>query len=148
MTKKNHPTLANEQLRKHCKIQLHNSRMYYNSIGKVYCPCLGVYISFNAQGFHHFKYHGGGEARTIRNIVHKLRLLPLVIPVIKQSTSVSEYEKTIEPKNRNSRRPQKEVEYWTIVSCVGRNRDIKIKIVLKRIGAGNIIFWSVIKLKK
>lgn len=127
---------------------LEEIRVGYFSIGRVYCPCLDVEITFNAQGFHHFKYHGGGEARHTTGIIHKLKLFPLVIPVIKRARTVTDYEKTVEPKNRKNKAPQKEVEYWSIVAEVGRNHDVKVKVVLKRVGAGNIIFWSVMKLKK
>lgn len=137
-----------EQMRNHCKKTLDQCRTLYDCIGKVYCPCLNADVFFNAQGFHHFKYHGGGEARTVADILHKIKLFPLVIPVLKQCTSIFEYEKKIEPIGRNSKRPKKEVEYWTVVATVGRNNDVKVKVVLKKTGAGNIIFWSVMRLRK
>jgi len=133
--------------RAYCKKCLEETRKEYNKIGKVQCPCLAADVIFNAQGFHHLQYHGGGEARTIKDILHKLKLFPLVIPVLKYASSIAEYNQTLEPKNRKSAAPQKEVEYWSIISNVRRNRNVKIKVVLKKIGAGQIMFWSVMKLK-
>lgn len=137
-----------QKLKQQAEELLENTREIYDKIHTVYCPCLGAAVSFNAQGFHHFKYHGGGEARTIENVIYKLKLFPLVIPVIKNATFISDYKKDIEPKNRNNKTPQKEVEYWAIMCEVGKNRNIKIKVILKRTGNGKILFWSVMKLKK
>lgn len=137
-----------EQRLAYSKKLLEETRETYDNVGEIYCPCLDIKIVFNGQGFHHFKYHGGGEARTTEGIIHKLKLFPLVIPVLKHASAVADYEKTIEPKNRKSNAPQKEVEYWSIICEVGRNRDVKVKVVLKRVGTGNIMFWSVMKLRK
>jgi len=133
--------------REYCKKCIEETRKEYKQIGKIYCPCLATEVVFNAQGFHHLQYHGAGEARTIKDILHKLKLFPLVIPVLKYASAVAEYKQTIEPKKRKSNSPQKEVAYWSIIAEVGRNKDVKIKVVLKKIGAGQTMFWSVMKLK-
>jgi len=36
----------------------------------------------------------------------------------------------------------KEVEYWGLIAIVG-DRKLKIRVVLRRIGTGNLTFWSV-----
>ena len=36
----------------------------------------------------------------------------------------------------------KHVEYWAFVAIVGE-RLIKIRVILRRVGDGNVIFWSV-----
>lgn len=36
----------------------------------------------------------------------------------------------------------KEVEYWAFVAIVG-TQPIKIRVIVRRIGTGNITFWSV-----
>jgi len=36
----------------------------------------------------------------------------------------------------------KETEYWGFIAIVGKAR-IKIRVVLRRVGNGNITFWSV-----
>lgn len=44
-------------------------------------------------------------------------------------------------------RATKTVEYWGFVAIVG-DSQIKIRVVLRRIGDGNIIFWSVMPYSK
>ena len=41
----------------------------------------------------------------------------------------------------------KEVEYWGLVAIAGQ-RQIKVRAVLRRIGTGNITFWSVMPYSK
>ena len=38
--------------------------------------------------------------------------------------------------------PTKEAEFWGLIAIVGEKR-IKVRTVLRRIGDGNITFWSV-----
>ncbi len=35
------------------------------------------------------------------------------------------------------------IEYWAFIAIVGKNNQIKIRTVLRRVGDGNITFWSV-----
>ena len=39
----------------------------------------------------------------------------------------------------------KSVEFWGLVAIIGR---FKIRVVLRRVGDGNIIFWSVMPYSK
>ena len=39
-------------------------------------------------------------------------------------------------------RAMKEVEYWGLVAIIGPRPD-KIRVILRRVGTGNVIFWSV-----
>ena len=83
----------------------------------------------------------------------KFRLLPLAIKIINKSGTLQEYRKnliTIGKKGKDGLRKTKEVEYFGFIAIIGE-RKIKIRVVLRRIGDGNIIFWSVMpysKLKK
>jgi len=36
----------------------------------------------------------------------------------------------------------KEVEYWGFVAVIGARPD-KVRVILRRVGTGNISFWSV-----
>lgn len=38
--------------------------------------------------------------------------------------------------------PMKEVEYWGLVAIIGKKK-IQVKTILRRVGDGNITFWSV-----
>lgn len=41
----------------------------------------------------------------------------------------------------------KEVEYWGLVAIVGETK-IKVRTILRRVGYGNITFWSVMPYSK
>ncbi|OHB00602.1 MAG: hypothetical protein A3F53_02045 [Candidatus Zambryskibacteria bacterium RIFCSPHIGHO2_12_FULL_48_10] len=44
----------------------------------------------------------------------------------------------------------REIEYWGVIAITKGEKPIRIKIILRRVGNGNIIFWSVmptVKLK-
>ena len=124
------------------------SRERYNLIGEVFCSCLNTMVVFNAQGFHHMEYDGGGRARTEKEIVHKLSLLPFASKVLAISTQVEMYKKEKIPKNRKQGACQKDVEYWAFVANVGAGAtNEKIRVIVRRVGSGKVLFWSVMKLR-
>ena len=49
-------------------------------------------------------------------------------------------------KGADGMRAAKEVEYWGLVAIVGQRPD-KIRVILRRVGNGNITFWSVARVK-
>jgi hypothetical protein len=123
------------------------ARETYNKIkSPVWCKCLHRKINFNAQGFHHLLYDGLGHERSQPEQRYKLLLIPL-IPSVLATAPDATYKKVKERINRKKNSPVKEIEYWGLTALVGKERDVKVKIILKRIGAGQIIFWSVMRLK-
>ena len=80
----------------------------------------------------------------------KFSLLPLAFVIIKNSGTLQEYRKgltAVGKKSKDGLTPMKETEYWGFVAIVGENK-IKIRVVAKRVGDGNIIFWSVMPFSK
>src|SRR5206468_2243105 len=104
----------------------------------------------NSDGFHHLQFSARRE-RNKREQLLKFSLLPLALEIIKKSGTVQEYRKLLTPIGKPSVRsgaiPMKEVEYWGLVAIVGENK-IKVRTVLRRIGDGNITFWSVMPYSK
>jgi hypothetical protein len=41
-------------------------------------------------------------------------------------------------------RVAKEVEYWGLVAIIGPRPD-KVRVILRRVGNGNVTFWSVMR---
>ncbi len=41
----------------------------------------------------------------------------------------------------------KEVEYWAMIAIIGK-RKLKVRVVLRKVGDGNVIFWSVMSFSK
>ena len=65
------------------------------------------------------------------------------IQAIKNSGTIQEYRKTMEVVSKKSKRDgswkMREIEYWGLVAIVGKS-NVKIRVVLRRTGDGNIIF--------
>jgi hypothetical protein len=118
---------------------LEERRTWYKSIKRVYCPILKEYIIFNSKGFNHLIYPNV-KWRSKKEQSYKLGLLPLVVPVIKKSIEISTYEKCF------VKDLGKEAEFWTLTEIVGKQKTLT-KVILRRIGTGNITFLSVMKIQ-
>ena len=126
---------------------------YYQSIKKVRCPYFGAEITFNSEGFHHLQFSAERE-RPKQEQLLKFSLLPSVPHILENAGTIQEYRHTMEPIGQkrfsDGAREMKKIEYWGIVAITRGQKPIRIKIILRRVGDGNIIFWSVmptIKLK-
>ena len=77
----------------------------------------------------------------------KFRLLPLALEVIEKSGTVQEYRRIWQPIGKigpDGMRAAKEIEYWGLVAIIDPRPD-KIRVILRRVGTGNITFWSVMR---
>lgn len=116
---------------------LEERRNWYKSIKKVYCPILKECVIFNSKGFNHLIYPNG-KWRPKKEQMYKLGLLPLVIPVIKNARTIYQYKKFF------VKDLGKEAEFWILKEIVGK-RKTETKVILRRVGTGNITFLSVMK---
>jgi hypothetical protein len=116
----------------------------------LYSPYFEENIVLNSDGFHHLQFSARRE-RNKREQLLKLNLLPLGLEIIRKSGTIQEYRKQLMLIGKKSLRdglaPTKEVEYWGLIAIVGGKR-IKVRTVLRRIGDGNITFWSVMLYSK
>jgi len=94
-------------------------------------------VFFTSKGFHHLLYPSG-KMRPIKEQMYKLGLLPLVIPVIMNAKKIYKYNQSFIKDLR------KEAEFWTLRDVVGRQRTLT-KVILRKVGTGNITFLSVMK---
>lgn len=112
---------------------------------EIYNPYFGERVVLNSDGFHHLRYSSRRERKKSEQLL-KFRLLPRALEVIRKSGTVQEYRKMLTPIGKRSSRdgmtPMKEVEYWAFVAIVG-TQPIKIRVIVRRVGTGNITFWSV-----
>jgi hypothetical protein len=115
----------------------------------IWCPYFQARVVLNSDGFHHLQFSARRE-RNKREQLFKFRLLPLALEIIRKSGTIQEYRKLLTPIGKPSARgavPMKDVEYWGLVAIVGQ-KQIKVRAVLRRIGTGNITFWSVMPYTK
>lgn len=117
---------------------LKEKRAWYKAARKSYCPILNDNIFFTSKGFNHLLNDGTGKPRSKKERKYRMGLLPLAIPVLKTADKILKYEK------RYSKRVGKIVEYWRLVSNVGR-RNTETTVILRRIGTGKITFYSIWK---
>ena len=121
------------------------AKLLYEAQKSIYCPYFRSPVILNADGFHHLQFSSRRERGKLEQVL-KFRLLSHALDVIKKSGTIQEYRKSLAPIGKKSTRdgavPLKHVEYWAFVAIVGE-RLIKIRVILRRVGDGNIIFWSV-----
>jgi len=119
-------------------------RAIYDAQKGIHNPYLKSEVVFNSDGFHHLQFSARRE-RDKQEQLLKFRLLPLAIIVVKNSGTLQEYRKAlvaVGKKGKDGLSRTKEVEYWGFVAIVGESK-IKIRTILRRIGDGNVTFWSV-----
>lgn len=121
----------------------------YSAQRQIHNPYLKSPVVFNSDGFHHLQFSARRE-RNKKEQLLKFSLLPLAIGVIKNSTTLQEYRKgliTVGKKSKDGFARTKSSEYWGFIAIVG-DKQIKIKTVVRKIGDGNFIFWSVMPFSK
>lgn len=113
------------------------TRTYYDSIGRVYSNILNSDVYFTAEGKRHLIYKGNRKKRNAREQRYKLNLFPLVIPVLKNATSIEAWRFPDEP-------DQADVQYYAVACPVGKQK-LPVRVIVKRTGDGQINYHSVMK---
>jgi hypothetical protein len=122
---------------------LERTRTFYQGLGEIFCPALNASISFNSDGFHHLRFDGTRAERSKQEQNNKLRCLKTAIEILKITTTIQEYRKTLQPFGKTAQdgfKKTSEVEYWGFIAIM---KDIRIKVVVRKIGSGQPHFWSV-----
>ena len=113
-------------------------------------PFLDDDITLNSDGFHHLRYSARRERNKNEQIL-KFTLLPLALKILKTATTLQEYRKLLSPMGDRAKRDgavtMKMVEWWGFVAIFVEH-EIKVRVVVRRVGDGNIHFWSVMPYSK
>ena len=121
------------------------ARQVFEQQRVIHNPYFGRDIVLNSDGFHHLQFSARRE-RSKEEQHLKFSLLPLAFDVIRKSGTIQEYRKALIPIGKRHSRDgsvkMKTVEYWGLMAIVG-SRPIRIRTILRRVGDGNITFWSV-----
>ena len=122
----------------------------YSAQKLVYCPYFKSNITLNSDGFHHLQFSARRE-RNKKETLLKFSLLPVALDIIRKSGTIQEYRKLLgsvgKKSNKDGFTNMKEIEYWGLIAIV-ESKNIKIKTILRRVGNGNITFWSVMPYSK
>ena len=113
---------------------LEKRRAEYRKFTPLFCPCLNEQITFNSDGFNHLRFHLEHKARTQAEQVHKLNFLPHVRTVLIKASKIESYRKI----NKS--------EYWALCATIGKG-NLKVRVIIRRIGNGKMHFWSVMNVK-
>jgi hypothetical protein len=106
-------------------------------------------IILNADGFHHLRYSARRE-RNKQEQVLKFTLLPLALRILKAAATVQEYRKLyslVGGKSKGGFTQMKMVQWWGFVT-IFIEQEIKVRVVVRKVGEGNLHFWSVMPYSK
>src|SRR5258708_16004899 len=126
------------------------AKAIYDAHRTIQSPFFEDDIVLNSDGFHHLRYSARRE-RSKDEQVLKFTPLPLGLKILKTATTLQEYRRLLSPVGDVSRRDgavkMKIVEWWGFVAIFVK-QDIKIRVIARRVGDGNIHFWSVMPYSK
>lgn len=110
-----------------------STRIKYDSIGRIWCPVLNSYVNFTSEGRLHLIYKGNRKKRPVKEQLYKLKLFPLVVPVLKNSKEIQ---------NWRFSKSEKDIQFYAIRGVAGK-KNLKIRVIVKRSGDGQFNYHSV-----
>jgi len=115
-------------------------RKEYNKIVQIKCSALSSSVKFSSVGFKHLIFKGS-HRRTNRVIKNRLKLIPLAVPVLKNSFEITETR----IKKETHYGAVKEVKYEALEAVVSKSR-VRVRVVVRTIGkSGQLQFYSIMK---
>ena len=130
----------------YCRLLRTSAKSIYDSIKSIYCPVLGRNIIFNAKGFYHLSYKPDGTSRDVREIIYKLTLVPLAVPVVKNAIGVHEVRNITLPKSRKKGASKVKAKQYALTAIVGRKNPVEVRVIVLDVeNSQNLIFWSIMK---
>ena len=114
-------------------------RLQYEKWEPILCPQLkNELVYFNKEGFYHLTHNGRGKIRNQADQRMRLNLLPNIPTVIKKSRSFGSSIRIIPASNNKF---HKEITYYELYY---RFTSIKaVSVIIRKIGNGNLHFYSV-----
>ena len=124
---------------------MERARLFYQGLGEIFCPALKSKIKFNSAGFHHLRYDNSRAERSKAEQKNKLLFLKKAIVILKVTTTIQEYRKTVQAVGKVRRdgfRKTNLVEYFGFVAITNLAKGIRVKVIIRKIGDGDYHFWS------
>ncbi|OGI77084.1 hypothetical protein A3C57_02680 [Candidatus Nomurabacteria bacterium RIFCSPHIGHO2_02_FULL_33_12] len=122
-----------------------DAEKYYISLPDLDCKAVPFKVSFSSNGFNHLIYRKGRTERDRISQIMRFKLLTKAYELISLTTTFQEYENSLKEfkvkKHKEKVYVTKQVQYWGLIAIMG---DRKIKVILRKIGNGNLHFWSVV----
>jgi hypothetical protein len=122
----------------------------YSARPAIRSPFFKKDVTLNTDGFHHLCYSTLRE-RSKREQVTRFTLLPLGLHILTTATTLQEYRKEVKPfgipGNHDNPPSMKTVEWWGFVAMFVK-QNIKVRVVVRKVGDGDLHFWSVMRYAK
>ncbi len=111
---------------------LDQTRAWYKTIKKVYCPALEADVLFNSKGFHHLLYEGNGVPRPIAEQMMRLELVRYAPIIIGGANDVT------------WRRKLNGQEYLVFLKMIDHGtQPILLRVIVVRKINGNHFYYSI-----
>lgn len=126
------------------------ARRIYTAHPLIHSPFFNKDIALGVEGFRHLSIsaHGG---RTKREQIRRFILLPLAIHILKTATTLQAYRKRMMPVDAPGivrGRPRKKLVRWWAFIALFVKQDIKVRVIVRKVGCGKPHFGSVMLYKK
>jgi len=122
-----------------------SAEQYFHSVGKVYCPAFDEAVHFVAEGFNHLVFKSPRSERERPSQILRFKLLPLAKELVELTTTYQEYEETLQERvvkrHKHIEKRSLPVQYWGLIAIL---RGRKVKVIIRKIGNGQLHFWSVV----
>ena len=111
----------------------------YKNTEKIMSPFFNDYIYLTGDGFHHLSYAKNRTSRKLEEKILKFIALDYVYELLEKSATIQEYrEITIN---------EKVIKYFGMIA-IDKNLKRKTRVIIRKVGNGNIHFWSVMPYSK
>ena len=135
----------NDNEQKEREKALDKAYKFFKANKKISSAALG-FIKLNSDGFRHLVFRDKQHKRELKNQLKRFELLRYLKPTLEGMKYYQEYFETkqqIRIKRQSTTLLEfGKVKYWGFIAVI--NDKIRIKVVLRQVGDGSIIFWSII----
>ncbi len=124
------------------------TKALFETTKSIKCPYFDSEVKFTSDGFHHFQYNTSGSERSKKNQIRRYKTFPLAPYILKRAGTVQQHRRYYGPTGRpkgDGLRAAKVTEDWCFVGLVkaGPDKDIEVKVIVRKIGDGELAFFSV-----
>jgi hypothetical protein len=125
---------------------IEETRKIYERQKSIYSPYFEELITCTSDGFNHLLFKTSRLPRSVAEQNLKLRLLKKGIGILKRARTLQEYRVQYEKvgkQDRNGFTKTRRVEYWAFHDIVGDKNRFLMRVIVRKVGNGQIHFWSV-----
>lgn len=121
-------------------------RLIFEKQKTIHCPFFNSEITLNSDGLNHLLYKPNRMPRVVAEQKLKLRLVKKALSILKRAGTVQEnrikFEKYGSP-GKDGFTKTKQVEYWAFHDIVGEKKKFVMRVIVRKVGDGKLVFWSV-----